>query len=334
MIFNKDNNGAEELRLATSSYYANNDYSRIQSTVYLVERELADVLGNDVWADITGRYEGTNQTGEGHEHDQELVLLAQRAVGLMATMRYSRLNDLSHEDDGRKAKIDRENEARPFEWQLARDERVHLEEYYATLNALIALLETTENAAWIDSRCRKQSALLLLPNSLVMSEATGISFTPWLYFRLIPYLSEAQHWVMRAYGRDFSELLQWSRDLLKIVNDDNDETNEEEKELREEAVVAARRAEGLKALAIMAGRTEVSALPWGLMGAITRAGGDDQEHSATIDQLHHFARHQEGSAAYWLNEMKHLRDKLHEQEDGCTMLQTPENRPENKYFLT
>lgn len=333
MIFNKNDNGAEELRQATSSYYANNDFSRIISTIYLVERELADVLGNAVWEDITERY-SKEPDGEGHERDAELVLLAQRAVGLMATMRYSRLNDLSHEDDGRKAKIDRENEARPFEWQLARDERVHLEEYYATLNALIALLEATENEEWLNSAKRKQSAQLLLPNCLVMSEATGISFTPWLYFRLLPFLVEAQHWVRRAYGNSFAELQEWSHDLLKIVDDDNDETSEQEKELREEAVAAARRAEGLKALAIMAGRTEVSALPWGLMGAITRAGGDDQEHSATIDQLHHFARHQEGSAAYWLNEMKQTRDRIHDEEDGCRMLQMPENRRENKYFLT
>ena len=106
--------GSEQLRNVTGSWWANADFSRIERIVYAVEHELATVIGNDTMEWLAAG----NGSGKAWLH-------AACAVGYMACMRYYRLNDISHQDGGRKVKIDKENEARPFEWQLARDDRAH-----------------------------------------------------------------------------------------------------------------------------------------------------------------------------------------------------------------
>lgn len=316
MIFNKDNNGASELQLATGSFYESDNFSRIVSTIEAVEHDIAKVIGSPAFEAIEQLYNREEKTTP----EQQLVNTAQRAVGLMAVMRYSRLNDLSHETGGRKAKIDRENEARPFEWQLMRDERVHLEEYYRALSMLIDQLTALQLPEWTESSlCQAQHQLLVADNAM-FSLLTGIDIDAWLYWRMVPLIAEAQRYVRRNYGAArFGNLLEL-REKKSITPDEID------------LLEYARRACAMKALQLFCRRTELTALPAGMMAVFSQHGAV-REESVSAARMHDIARHWRDDADFWIDEMKTLRDQI-DGTDAVPHFSMPSNDPSNKYFLT
>lgn len=48
MIFNKNKNGAKELRELTGSYYANNSFSKISGDIEVATEELTVLIGEPV----------------------------------------------------------------------------------------------------------------------------------------------------------------------------------------------------------------------------------------------------------------------------------------------
>ena len=282
---------AEQLRNLTGSYYANNDFEKIRSTLMAVEYELRTTLGMDTLEGLEG----------------EALQAAQQAVAYMATMRFYRLNDISHETMGRKVKIDKENEARPFEWQLARDDRMHLEEYYRALDRLIDLLQ--DDADFQETRIWQRQQRLIVKDADSLSYLTGADPSPWLYVRLTPYLDESQRFVLKAYGGPLPEETEENGEILH----------------------AARMAVSLGAIALMGRRTSLQTMPYGLMKIFESDGGGNRMEQAAIDRLDDYLKHLSGEQRYWLEEMKHLRD----QADGKelpTHLQMPENAPHDKFM--
>ena len=286
---------AEQLRNITGSYYANNDFSKIASMVEAVEQELTATLG------LT-----TLDTLEGNA-----LRAAQQAVGYMATMRFYRLNDISHENAGRKVKIDKENEARPFEWQLARDDRMHLEEYYRALNRLINALQ--DNAQYQQSAIYKRQQRLVVKSARALTWLTGVDESPWLYITMIPHLADSQRYVEKAYGNALdvdaaSELA--DTDTLDY---------------------AVQKAVALGALVLMGRTTSLQTLPYGLMRLVESDGGGNQREQSAIDQLDRHLKHLSKEQYYWIEEMKQLRDEAAGTEQP-QHLQMPDNDPHNKFF--
>ena len=303
-------NDSEQLRNVTGSWWANADFSRIERIVRSVESELATVVGNETMQWIA--------TGEGRS--SEAWTHAACAVGYMACMRYYRLNDISHQDGGRKVKIDRDNEARPFEWQLARDDRAHLEEYYRALDRLLYALQGVE--AFTASKVCQQMQQLIIPDADTLSTLTGLDPSPWLYVRLVPFLLESQHFVEKAYGQPLAALAQ-SADGFPPSSP---------------LLEAAQRATALGALALMGRRMSLQQLPYGLMQLVVSNGGGNQELQPTLDQLTNYLRHLSHDQHYWLNEMRTLRDEAAASVSGGspagvpTYLQVPDNAPGDKCF--
>lgn len=281
---------SKQLRELTGSFYANNDFSKIQAIVDGVEHELLATVGIDSFDNLTG----------------DTLLAAQQAIAFMATMRFYRLNDISHENAGRKVKIDKENEARPFEWQLARDDRAHLEEYYRALDRLLDLLQDDENFKATKTWQRQQQLIIKDADSL--NYLTGLDPSPWLYLRLVPYMSESQHFVEKAYGAP----------LIGVIGND-------------ELEHAAQMAVALGAIALMGRRTSLQTLPYGLMKLFESDGGGNRQEAAALERLDDYLKHLSKQQHYWMNEMKILRDQASETEQP-THLQMPENDPHNKFM--
>ena len=301
---------SEQLRNLTASWWANADFSRIAFIIYDVEHELAAIIGHDTMQWLS----------EGDGRGTDAYLHAASAVGYMACMRYYRLNDISHQDGGRKVKIDKDNEARPFEWQLARDDRAHLEEYYRALDRLLAALQSVE--AFRASKIYQQMQQLIIADADTLSTLTGLDPSPWLYVRLVPFLLESQHFVERAYGSPLAALAQ-SADGFPPSSP---------------LLEAAQRATALGAIALMGRRMSLQQLPYGLMQLVVSNGGGNQETQPTIDQLANYLRHLSHDQHYWLNEMRTLRDQAVASVSGGspagvpTYLQVPDNAPGDKCF--
>lgn len=290
---------AEQLRTITCSYYMNNDFDRVGLLCRQVQREVAAVIGTATmeWLSTEGR-------------DTDAFVACATAIGYMATMRYTRLNDLSHEDEGRKVKIDRDNEARPFEWQLARDERAHLDEYYRALDSLLRLLwdveEFRQSATW------QRMQGLIVADSTTLAYLTGVQDSPWLYMQLVPHLAETQHHVSQAYGDEFR-----ADDFCTFESTDTVE-------------YAAQKAVALGALALMGRRTRLQAMPYGLVELAMADGGGNRQEPPTAEALDDYLRELSRQQHYWLNEMRTLRDRAAGQADSH--LQMPENDQRNKYM--
>lgn len=283
---------AEQLRNLTGSYYANNDFSKISSIVTAVEKELLQLLGMQSFDSL-----GT-----------DAKTTAQQAVAYMATMRFYRLNDISHEDVGRKVKIDKENEARPFEWQLARDDRAHLEEYYRALDRLVDSLQ--DDNTFKQSKIYQRMQLLIVKDADIMNYLTGIDPSPWLYIRLIPFLTESQRFVEKCYGSGFDV-----------------ESFSEHQDLE----YAAQKAVALGAIVLMGRRSSLQSMPYGLMKLYESDGGGNHAEPAGLEQLEVYLKKLSKDQRYWIEEMKLLRDEVAGKEPA-TKLQMPENDPKNKYM--
>lgn len=253
---------------------------------------------------IIGRVEGDTLIIS----NSRAVRSCQQAVAYMATMRFYRLNDISHENAGRKVKIDKENEARPFEWQLARDDRAHLEEYYRALDRLINALDA--DPRFMETKLWKRKSSLIVKDADSLSYLTGLDPSPWLYLRLLPYLDESQRFVAKAYGAGFRKGMA---------------------DAGEELQHAAQMAVALGAIALMGRRTSLQTLPYGLMKIFESDGGGNRKEAAALDRLDDYLKHLSHQQHYWLNEMKQLRDEAAGTESP-SRLQMPENDPHNKYM--
>ena len=295
MIFNRRNNGAEELRMVTCSFYANADFTKIASMVATVQTEVAKIVG----ADVMGAIEAAYEQGE----DSEIIRAAQATIGYMATMRYFRLNDISHETDGRKVKMDGENERRPFEWQLERDDRMHLEEYYNSFDRFIGLLMADTNF--------QQTQLYQRMNGLVVKDCetlqwvTGIEFSNHLLIRILPLLNEAQMYVQKAYGEA----------PLSGIDDEG-------------LLFLVQSAIGHRAMALFVRRTEMKALPAGAFREVIMSGGGKKDN--TTEQLHDYYREEMQTAEGYVHDMQSLRD--YRANENVAHLTMPENDENNKYF--
>ena len=295
MIFNRDGLGAEELRRATSSYYANADFDKISGIVDTVQQEIARQIGVEVMDAIDTAY------NDGEE--SALISAAQRCVGYMSVLRYFRLNDISHETDGRKVKMDSDNERRPFEWQLERDDQMHLQEYYNAYDALVTLLQ--DNNVFQQSDLYKHQQLLCITNAGVLEWVTGIEATPYLYMRMVPCLYQAQLKVEERLGGNIADI---EDEALKYL---------------------AQAATGNRGVALFVQRTEMRLLPSGAFREAVAAGGSSK--SSTTSQLHDFYQHMMEVSENYVKDMQCRRDVL---ADAHTdHLVVPANDKDNKYFI-
>lgn len=287
MIFNKENRGAQELRELTGNYYANNKFDKIAGEIELVAEELAALVGDDVMA-LAGKYYA--EPGEGA--DAELVRKVQRPVAILATLRMYRKNDLSHEDDGRKFKISTDgSEKLPWEWQLDRDDALHLEEYYKAVDTLIRYLNREQLKEWTETTSYKLSQTLIIRNGEAFDSYFPIERSERMYLMLVPFIREAQMLtVKRAYGGGWDELLK-------------------EKDVPEtDAHFAACKAVALLAMSMALRRLSLGVIPGGVVRRFMTENGMGESEPASLKDVERVTGWMADDATTWVNEMKLARD--------------------------
>lgn len=293
----------EQLRSLTGNYYANNDFNKIESEIGLATDELRLVVGNRVldWA-------------EEHKHDLDeptttYLNKIRRPIALLATLRMYQKNDLSHEDDGRKFKTSTDGTDKlPWEWQLDRDDAVHLEEYYRAVDALIRYLNEKKPAEWTEAPQYKQAQELIIRSGREFDYYYAIDGSERTYMLLVPFIREVQmRTVSRAYGSDWAELMK--------------------KDRTDNAFYAACKAVALLAMAMAFRRLPLSVIPVGVVKQYQAKNGMNSTKLATIQDIERMAGWLETDGAIWVTEMKAQRDGG---DSDYTLL--PNNNPKNKYM--
>lgn len=307
MIFNKDKNGAKELRELTANYYANNDFNKIIGEIELATDELEQLVGKPVMELAEKCYMNPDE----NKDYTVLVRKVQRPIALLATLRLYQKNDLSHEDDGRKFKVATDgSEKLPWEWQLDRDDALHLEEYYKAVDALIRYLNREEPDEWKESDAYKLSRTLLIRNGASFDSYFPIEKSERMFLILLPFIREAQQLtVKRAYG-----LANW--DAL-LAEKDVPETD---------AHFAASKAVALLAMSMALRRLSLSVIPGGIIRKFMAESGMGESKPVSLEDVNRVSQWLADDAATWIDEMKRARDG-----DSPEYDLLPKNDRRNKY---
>lgn len=237
MIFNRANNGAEELRKATGQYWKSNDFEKIRVKVELAAEELAALVGQAIITKADEHYNSDNymslftepegsdpggipaDSGSGggglpaapdYELLDRLVQHVQLPVAFLATLWHYQGNDISHEDTGRKVKIDKENENLAWEWMYDRDDAAAIRNYQRTLDRLIRFLNAniSQFPEWANSDARKATLSLFISTPTHFNQLYPIDSSEVFYLRLAPLMREIERkYIKPILGAEtFSEL--------------------------------------------------------------------------------------------------------------------------------
>lgn len=217
MLFNKNNNGSEELRYLTGNYYASNDFEKVKMDLEIAANELARIIGVELIEKAEELYES--------KEDDPLIDILRTPIAFLATLNMYRKNDISHEDSGRKIKIDANAEKIPWEWQIENDNKLHMEEYYRSVDRLIDYLERAKDEIWMNSGQRKLSQSLFIRNAGEFDQLFPISGSSRMYMLLTPFIREAERrYIKPALGteeysrlKQIDQLTEKDRELLEYV---------------------------------------------------------------------------------------------------------------------
>lgn len=291
-------NSSEELRQLTGNYYANNDFSKVVGDIEQATEELSELVGEKVMEKAAG--------GD----DAELLKKVQRPIAILATLRLYRKNDLSHEDDGRKFKVSTDGTDKlPWEWQLDRDDAMHLEEYYRAVDALIRYLNKTNLQEWTESDTYLETQKLIIRSGRELNRYFPTEGSERLYLMLVPFIREVQtRTVSRAYGEKWPELL----------GEKGDET---------EAHYAASMAVALLAMSTALRRLPLRLFPMGVVQGYLAENGMKGSQVPSLDDVARTSAWMAGDGEHWLDEMKRARDG-----SAPDYPLLPENDRRNKYM--
>lgn len=214
MIFNKNNKGNEEISLITGSYYKNNNFDKVKPEIMLATAEVIKVIGRPVYALAEAAYISNDPEAA----NTDLIPYVQMPIGIMATMNMYRANDISHEDSGRKVKIDAEHEKIPWEWQLKADDEMQMDKYYKSMDNLIDYLDAGTLDAWTQSDFKKACNKLLINTTQKFDFYYPINQSGRLYILLLPFIREVESVkIKRAFGDDYARYVSGS-DLTETDN--------------------------------------------------------------------------------------------------------------------
>ena len=312
MIFNRDSNGAEELHLITGNYYASNDFLLIEQDIRDATDDVARTIGRPLMEKVDKAYNSISS--EDLPDADTLIPLVQRPVALLACVRFFRRNDVSHEDSGRKVKVSTDDSEKiPWEWQLDRDDEVHMEQYYRSMERLIAYLNDTKNKDWLDTESVKLAETLIIRSADAFERYFPIQSSARLYLLLVPFIREVQIRAIRpAYGAE-----KWPELLGDTAVPETD------------THFAACKATALLAMSQAIRRMPLQLIPSGVIRGYLAENGMGASVPATLDEVSRLSSWLEADAADWLERMKVFRDG-----DSGDLEVLPKNCKHNKYFVT
>ena len=218
LLFNKENDGARQLQQLTGNYYANNNFAKIQMDIRLETEEIIKLIGlpvyqlaEDFYYEKEPEASGSGSGGLPSEDYSELVEHIQIAVAYKATFNFYQANIISHEDNGRKVKIDNENEKMPWEWMFDRDDQANQAKAYRMTDRLIEFLDQKNYDAWKESEFQINSRKLLVNRAVLFDQYFPIDKSGRFYYVLQPFISQVQKQIIEpAMGIEkFEELFQY-----------------------------------------------------------------------------------------------------------------------------
>lgn len=304
MIFNT----AEEISAKTGNYYRNGNFDKLLPFLNAAWTRLAKLVGDGVMELAQQTYDAPYSATD---TNKTLLELVQYPIAARACMELYRHNDISHEDNGRKVKIDAEHEKIPWEWQLSRDDEIQLDDYYSGVDNLLRFLEENKVEAWLTMRVRLGLKNLLLPDSDTFSLYWKID-SPRIFIETVPFIKEAQRrYLIPAMSADRFE------EMMTAVQGGETPDGYEE----------ACNALALYTMFIVFSRGLYSMMPQGIVQRNMSTDGMYKGDTISFARLREYTCYLEREARSVLDDMKIIL------KGGQTFSLLPDNDKNNKYMM-
>lgn len=304
MLFDKVQNGSEELNSLTGQWFASTPYYLIRTEIDFAAQELGSIVGQEVVEAAEKAYlDGS---------DADFVDAVRLPVAFRAIAHYAQLSGVSHEGTGRKVKMD-DNEKMPFEWMIDRDDRAMLDRYYRALDALYRYLEKNEVPSWMSSPVRELSARCIVRSIGEFERFYPVDGSQYAWHLFVPLIVDAQESVVEPFvGEEV-----WERILA--APDSGDATA---LRLRSRAALLA----VLTALVTAARRWSLDVLPLSVARRFSPSyQGNRESRAAETKEIDWFIEKTTAQIAEAKDELKKLAGGAGE---ACLL---PKNDPANKF---
>ena len=216
----------DELKKITGFVYAYNDFENISTDLELAEEDLRGVVGDEIVDAAIEHYNSENYEAPNPDPEDppadppveqpdyelwtKLVQYIQLPVAYFAIHSFSQNTDISHEDTGRKVKIDSEREKLPWEWMLEKDEKALLKKAHRTTDRLIAFLDKNIDAFtdWAESDARKAIRGQFIDSATAFQAIYPIDYSRRFFLTICPFIREAERkYIKPVLGEDVFDVI-------------------------------------------------------------------------------------------------------------------------------
>ncbi len=196
MIFNANNNGTVELQEVTGVYFQSNNFHVIAAEIKSAEQAVRRMLGKALFDRAEKHYRSAGYVSTADDVDTQLVKAVQTPVALQAMYNYFQMM-LSHEDSGRKLKLDTNNEQIPWAWQVERDDQALLDKYHRALDELYLFLEENNVPEWKESQAYNDRMTCFVQSLADFEKVFPLEGSFRMFYIIVPFMQEVQERIIR-----------------------------------------------------------------------------------------------------------------------------------------
>lgn len=206
----------EEFRACVPWLYATAKLDSFVLDIELATEDLIEVLGEEIYDRVLKAY----NDGEQQELDMELIRRFQLPIALNAYLSWSRNQDVSHEEDGRKVKIDKESESLPWQWMLDRDDAGIRDKAGKAVDRLIAFLDKNVESIveWKESAQRKDMRSLFVSNAAEFDNVIPIDRSRYFFLRVLPFVRSVDRDMVKYIGKERYEEIKEAMRALSLIH--------------------------------------------------------------------------------------------------------------------
>lgn len=341
MLFNKSNNGAAELKELTSSYYANNKFDAIRTQLILEEEAMIKLVGQPLYDRANTHYNSSNfrkaEPSELEALNDQLVDKMRMPIAYKATFRFYQLNIVSHEDTGRKYKINNENEKLPWEWMLDRDDEAQVRMANETMDLLFDWIERKNIPEWINSDQRTAARKLFVNSPLIFQDAYPMTDGSWRFFYTTAAFNKEVQTIRiaKVLGARYAPLLEyWQTQMLSGSSSTGSGIpSADDTELYDKILALVQKIIPLEVMILAAKRLSLQTMPYGVVQHFkSMFQGRDSASVPLEEVIRRYTVQLSGDSSYIMDDLKQLLQDSDPASRAYRLL--PENDECKKFFST
>lgn len=308
-------NTSDELRKLSGTFSANINFERVETDVLLASEKVILLIGQPLYdKGLILLEKGDNAS----EQEKKLLQHLQFPIAVYAVYQYYQGNNLGHDENGRKSKIDKENEAQAWQWQIDKDDEAAFRKYRESLDRLIRYLDQTADPEWINTPYRRRSRKLFLNNTGSFNEYFYIDDSASFYYALVPLINEVQNEKIKPVLGD---------DYQTYISNFQDDTTSND---MDGELTYIQKALALYSMALAVKRFTIKVMPEGVVQNY-RSYAQDLTSSAIAEMpaIEWYVRYLKRDADKALDDLRKFRSK-----STFVAPMIPKNDPKNRYART